>query len=104
MVQAETAAQATQASVERLAAVKLQYLLPMTVIFMVSYLGLTLLAGFAPTLTQTEVVGSVNLGFILIAANYFVSWMLAIGYGRVAASKFDPLAAQVVRDLGRTGG
>ena len=75
----------------------------MTVIFMVGYIGLTILAGFAKDLMGTKVIGSVNLGFVLIAFNYLLSWVLAIAYGRIAASKFDPVAARAVLEVSGSG-
>jgi uncharacterized membrane protein (DUF485 family) len=90
----ETGIEAAHASVKLLIAEKLRYLVPMTIIFMGGYIGLTVLAGFARDLMGTRVVGSVNLGFVLIAFNYLLSWVLAIIYGRIAADKFDPLAAK----------
>jgi uncharacterized membrane protein (DUF485 family) len=93
MVRNWTSLEAAHASVKQLIAEKLKYLVPMTVIFMVGYIGLTVLAGFAKGLMGIKVVGSVNLGFVLIALNYVLSWVLAIVYGRVASNVFDPLAA-----------
>lgn len=75
----------------------------MTIIFMTGYIGLTILAGFARDLMGTPVVGSVNLGFVLIACNYLLSWLLAMVYGRIAASKFDPLAARAAREITEAG-
>jgi uncharacterized membrane protein (DUF485 family) len=71
----------------------------MTIIFMVGYIGLTVLAGFAKNLMGTKVIGSVNLGFVLIAFNYLLSWVLAIVYGRIAAGRFDPLAARAALEI-----
>jgi len=90
---------AAHASVKQLIAEKLKYLAPMTIIFMVGYIGLTVLAGFARDLLGTKVIGSVNLGFVLIALNYVLSWVLAIVYGRVANSVFDPLAATAASEI-----
>jgi uncharacterized membrane protein (DUF485 family) len=94
-----TSLEAAHASVKQLIAEKLKYLVPMTVIFMVSYIGLTILAGFAKGLMGTKVVGSLNLGFVLIALNYLLSWLLAIAYGRIAADRFDPLAARAAIEI-----
>jgi len=94
-----TPLEAAHASVKALIAEKLRYLVPMTIIFMVSYIGLTILAGFAKGLMGIKVIGSVNLGFALIAFNYLLSWVLAIVYGRIAADKFDPLAAQAAAEI-----
>jgi uncharacterized membrane protein (DUF485 family) len=94
---------AAHMSVRLLIAEKLRYLVPMTILFMVGYVGLTILAGFAKDLLGTKVVGPVNLGFALIALNYLLSWVLAIAYGRIAADKFDPLAAKAAMELSQSG-
>jgi len=95
--------EAAHASVKLLIAEKLRFLVPMTIIFMVSYIGLTALAGFARDLMGTRVLGSVNLGFALIAFNYLLSWLLAIVYGRIAADRFDPLAAKAAIETSDRG-
>ena len=94
---------AAHASVEQLIAEKLKYLAPMTIIFMVGYIGLTVLAGFAKDLMGTKIIGSFNVGFLLIALNYLLSWVLAIVYGRIAADKFDPLAARAAAEISGRG-
>jgi len=86
-------------SVKALIAVKLKFLVPMTIIFVVSYIGLTILAGFGKQWAGIKVLGSVNLGFALIAFNYVLSWVLAIVYERVANNTFDPLAEKAVHEL-----
>ena len=99
MVRTGTSLEAAHSLIRELIAEKLKYLVPMTIIFMVGYIGLTILAGFARDLMGTRVVGSVNLGFVLIALNYVLSWVLAIVYGRIAAEKFDPLAAKAASEI-----
>ena len=96
-----TSLEAAHASVRMLIGEKLRYLVPMTVVFMTAYVGLTALAGFAKGLVGIKVIGSVNLGFVLIAFNYLLSWLLAILYGRIARSKFDPLAARAALDASK---
>ncbi|MEH2594980.1 uncharacterized membrane protein (DUF485 family) [Bradyrhizobium sp. AZCC 1577] len=89
-----TSREAAHASIRLLVGEKLRYLIPMTVMFMTCYIGLTVLAAFAKDFVGTKVVGSVNLGFVLIAFNYVLSWGLAIAYGSIARNRFDPLAAR----------
>jgi uncharacterized membrane protein (DUF485 family) len=103
MVRNGTSLEAAHSLIRELIAEKLKYLVPMTIIFMVGYIGLTILAGFAKDLMGTRVVGSVNLGFVLIALNYVLSWVLAIVYGRIAAEKFDPLAAKAASEIAGRG-
>ena len=99
MVRNGASLEAAHASVRQLIAEKLKYLVPMTIIFMVGYIGLTVLAGFARDLMAVKVIGSVNLGFALIGLNYLLSWVLAIVYGRVAGDVFDPLAATAAAQI-----
>ena len=103
MARNRTSLEAAHASVKQLIAEKLKYLVPMTIIFMVGYIGLTVLAGFAPNVMGTKLIGSVNLGFVLIAFNYLLSWLLAIVYGRIAAGRFDPLAARAAMEISGRG-
>jgi uncharacterized membrane protein (DUF485 family) len=49
-----------------------------------------IVAGFAKDLMTVKVVGSLNVGFTLIALNYVLSWILALIYERVANRVFDP--------------
>ena len=69
---------------------------PMVIIYMVSYMGLSILAGFGRGILGTKVLGAVNLGFVLIAGNYLMSWALAIVYARISANRHDPLVKVVV--------
>ena len=98
-----TSLEAAHALVKELIAEKLKYLVPMTIIFMVGYIGLTVLAGFAKDSMGMKIVGSVNLGFALIGLNYLLSWVLAIVYGRIAAGKSDSLAARAAMEISGRG-
>jgi uncharacterized membrane protein (DUF485 family) len=95
--------EAAHASVRRLISEKLRYLAPMTIAFMVGYIGLTVLAGFAKGIMGLKVIGGLNLGFVLIAANYVLSWVLAIVYARVANAVFDPKAREAAAALASVG-
>jgi uncharacterized membrane protein (DUF485 family) len=82
---------------------KLRVIGVMTAIYMTSYIGLTLLAGFFRGAMTVHALGPINVGFVLIAANYLLSWILAIAYVRVAHRHFDPLAADI-RTILQAGG
>jgi uncharacterized membrane protein (DUF485 family) len=94
MARNEARREAAQAAVQSLVAAKLRFLVPMTIIFMVGYIGLTVMAGFAKGLMAVKIVGSLNLGFALIGLNYILSWILALVYERIANKIFDPLASR----------
>ena len=78
--------EAAHASIRALIAEKLKYLVPMTIIFMVGYIGLTVLAGFGKSIMGIKVAGAFNVGYLLITLNYVLSWVLAIVYVRIANS------------------
>jgi uncharacterized membrane protein (DUF485 family) len=61
----------------------------MTMIFFVSYIGLTALAGFAKGFLALKVIGAVNVGFMLIAGNYALAWLLAAPVRSGAPKKFS---------------
>ncbi len=75
---------------------KQRAIVPMIVIYVAGYLGLSILAGFGRGLLGTKVVGAVNLGFVLIAGNYVLSWLLGLVYARVSAHRHDPLVKLVI--------
>ena len=93
MVGVDTRIEAAHAAVRDLVAAKIRFLLPMTITYFIGYIGLTVVAGFAKDLMAMKVVGSLNVGFTLIALNYVLSWALALIYERVANRVFDPLSA-----------
>jgi uncharacterized membrane protein (DUF485 family) len=82
---------------------KRRTIVPMVVIYVLGYMGLSVLAGFGRGILGMKVLGPVNLGFVLIAGNYVMSWVLAVVYARISANSHDPLVKAVV-DNARAGG
>jgi uncharacterized membrane protein (DUF485 family) len=68
----------------------------MIAIYIIGYMGLSVLAGFGHSILGIKVVGPVNLGFVLIALNYVMSWVLAIVYARISARTHDPMVQMVI--------
>jgi uncharacterized membrane protein (DUF485 family) len=83
---------------------KRRSIVPMIVIYVVGYMGLSVLAGFARGILGVKVLGSVNLGFVLIAGNYVMSWVLAIVYAHISANRHDPLLKVVIDKVLAPGG
>ena len=83
---------------------KRRSILPMIIIYVVGYLGLSVLAGFGREILGIKVLGAVNLGFVLIAGNYVMSWMLAVVYARIAANRHDPLVTLVIDEARASAG
>jgi uncharacterized membrane protein (DUF485 family) len=86
-----------------LIAAKRRAIIPMVVIYIGGYMGLSVLAGFGRGILGTKVLGPVNLGFVLISGNYIMSWLLAIAYARISTKSHDPLV-KVVVDKARASG
>jgi uncharacterized membrane protein (DUF485 family) len=87
---------ARDVTLEELIAAKARFLAPMIALSVVSYIGVTALAGFAKGFMALRVVGSLNVGFVLIAFNYVLSWVLALVYVRIANRILDPMVERVV--------
>lgn len=83
---------------------KRRSIVPMIVIFVVGYMGLSVLAGFGRGILGIKVLGPVNLGFALIAGNYVMSWVLAVVYARISANSHDPLVKVVAAKARSSGG
>jgi len=82
---------------------KRRSIVPMIIIYVVGYMGLSVLAGFGRGILGIKVLGPVNLGFALIAGNYVMSWALAVIYARISANSHDALV-KVVVDKARARG
>src|SRR5277367_3723457 len=82
---------------------KRRSIVPMIVIFVAGYMGLSVLAGFGRGILGIKVLGPINLGFVLIAGNYLMSWVLAVAYARISASSHDPLVRIVIEKAHANG-
>lgn len=67
------------------------------------YFLLTIGAGFAPQLYRMRVGSVLNVGLLLALSQFAVSWAIAYHYARVAGREFDPLAAELSREIAQGG-
>jgi uncharacterized membrane protein (DUF485 family) len=86
-------------SIATLVNAKIRFFTPMIIIYIVGYIGLTALAGFAKGFMALKVIGALNIGFFLIACNYVLSLVIALAYVRVANATLDPMVQKVVSVL-----
>jgi uncharacterized membrane protein (DUF485 family) len=84
-----------------LIAARRRLIVPLVAIYLVTYMGLTLLCGFAREFAGAKVLGPINLGFALIVLNYLVTWGLGLVYVRVAGRRHDDLARAAAAALPR---
>ena len=95
---------AASAPFRDLLAIKKVFIVPAFVFFIVYYLCLPVLVGYAPGLMSTRVVGAVTLAYLFALSQFLVGWLIAFLYLR-AAAKFDALAKDIVEtsDTARGG-
>lgn len=74
---------------------KKAFIIPATIFFLIYYLALPVLVGYWPDLMKTKVWGEVNIAYVFALSQFFMAWIMAFIYVRVAA-KWDKAAAEVI--------
>ncbi len=77
---------------------KARFIIIATVFFMTYYLALPVLVGYWPELMKKKVLGEVNIAYLFALSQFFMAWIMAFVYVRVAF-KWDKLAAAVIADV-----
>jgi uncharacterized membrane protein (DUF485 family) len=72
-----------------------RFVWPVTVFFLLYYLALPILAGVAPDLMGTKVFGEFTFGYLFALSEFLMAFVVAWVYARWAASRMDPLAADL---------
>jgi uncharacterized membrane protein (DUF485 family) len=80
-----------------LIALKRAFIVPVFVVFLLYYIGLAVLVGYAPRLAALRIIGTVNVAYLFALSQFVVGWIVAALY-LFAASKFDALAADILRE------
>ncbi len=70
-----------------------RFTVAMTITFLVLYLLLPILAGYARDALSAKVMGNITLGYVLAFLEFVMGWVLAAVYVR-RARQFDRLAEQ----------
>ena len=71
------------------------FVFPMTVIFLIWYLGFVILAAFAPEFMAIKVLGNINLGIVLGLAQFVTTFIITGAYVAFANRKIDPIATDL---------
>lgn len=74
---------------------KLRFIIPATAFFLVYYFILPISVGYFPEFMRKEVIGSINLAYLFAFSQFFMAWILAAMYVRVARG-WDIRAARIV--------
>ncbi len=80
-----------------LIAEKAKFIVPAIIFFLVYYLALPVLVGYCPELMKTKVLGQVNIAYLFALSQFFMAWIMAFVYVRVA-TKWDKLAADIIKN------
>ena len=76
---------------------------PAVLIYFLTYVTLSCLAGFAPGVMAIKLIGSFSVGYALILFTYFTAWAVAFWYVRVADVEFDPLKTLAIKSIEMEG-
>jgi uncharacterized membrane protein (DUF485 family) len=86
----------------RLVAERSRFTVGMTILFLVLYFLLPIMAGYNKPLMATKVLGNVTFGYVFAFMEFVMGWVMAAIY-MVRARKFDALAAQAVAEVSPVG-
>ncbi len=75
---------------------KTRFIIPAVIFYVIYYFALPVLVGYAPSLMATKVWGQVNLAYLFALSQFFMAWILAYIYLRVAAG-FDTQSAALLK-------
>lgn len=76
---------------------KARFIIGATIFFMAYYLALPILVGYFPDLMKQKVWGEVNIAYAFALSQFFMAWIMAFIYVRVATN-WDKSAASVISD------
>ena len=76
---------------------KARFIIPATIFVLIYYLALPVLVGYYPELMKKKVWGEVNMAYVFALSQFFMAWIMAFIYVRVAA-QWDKSAAEVIHD------
>ena len=84
---------------QRLLKFKASRIRPAVLLYFLTYIALSGLAGFAPQITDAKLIGSLSVGYCLILVTYGVAWSVALWYVHVAGREFDPLKESAIKSI-----
>jgi uncharacterized membrane protein (DUF485 family) len=76
-----------------------RFVWPATIFFLIYYLSLNVLAGTSPGLMGTKLFGEFTFGYLFALSQFLMAFVVAWVYSRWAASRMDPLAADLREKL-----
>ena len=81
----------------RMMASKRKFVVTATLFFLVYYFTLPVLVGYWPELMKRQVIGVVNVAYLFALSQFFMTWILAYLYMRIAR-RFDTMTEKILTD------
>jgi uncharacterized membrane protein (DUF485 family) len=94
---------AAMSEFKELLASKRKFIISATVFFVIYYFALPILVGYAPSLMVRKVFGVVNIAYLFALSQFFMAWIIAALYVRVAG-KWDDMAHKIIAKLDKLRG
>ena len=88
---------------KKLLASKRKFIVTATVFFVTYYFALPILVGYVPSLMDRKLFGVVNIAYLFALSQFFMAWIVAAIYVRVAG-KWDDMARQIIARLNELRG
>jgi uncharacterized membrane protein (DUF485 family) len=76
-----------------------RFVWPATAFFLIYYMALNVLAGTSPDLMGTKLFGEFTFGYLFALSQFVMAFVVAWVYSRWAATRMDPLAADLREKL-----
>lgn len=86
-------------SFSKLLSVKWFVIAPLLAISFAYVFTVALLAGFAPGVMSLKIVGSFNLGYLLVLGIYLLCWIVSVAYVCAANGSFEALSMDVAKEF-----
>lgn len=88
---------------ENLVRFKTNRVRPAVFVYFLTYVMLSVLAGFAPNVMAIKLIGSFTLGYAFLLFTYLTAWAVALWYVKVADVEFDPLKRRAIESIEMEG-
>jgi uncharacterized membrane protein (DUF485 family) len=72
-----------------------RFVWPATILFLVYYMSLNVLAGTSPGLMGRKLFGEFTFGYLFALSQFVMAFVVAWVYARWAATRMDPLASDL---------
>jgi uncharacterized membrane protein (DUF485 family) len=76
---------------------KRKFVVAATLFFLVYYFTLPVMVGYWPEVMKREVIGVVNVAYLFAFSQFFMTWILAYLYMRIAR-RFDLMTEKILAD------